>query len=605
MRIKRRFSIIPSPPPTSPPTFPPSLTSIASSCILSFTQSNPPIHYPSSKGPDQELYLAEEAVGLAKALSWTVAKGPFWNEDYNKDIRKSQGRDPNDKETEQDYDQVNGPLSEKDRIKFAKRHGWKMSDQTKIKDGQYVYTPFFSGVHQENGIIFDLSSESSDDLANEWRNKIIRKSIAKSSLVKVKKIHASNFFTKGKVIMLGEFIAENKINAVFINSNLTPLQSRNLERNWQKIVNGDTVTFKHDEERDLSDMDSDVATGSESDSETARQLQQRNIKIFDRFTIILQIFAQRAKTGLAKMQIELTFLNFAKTKLVRSGTAFQSLTAIFSGDLMSAEEIRMEVVSARQRRSRGKLSGSGETVLEMQKRLINEKVGKIKGQIEQEVKQRKYLIEKNKNIISTVPKIALIGYTNAGKSALLNCILDQQVVESKDLLFQTLSTTSKKIRLVTGQKAIMLDTIGFITDLPHEMVSSFMTTLEEVAHADLVLHIRDVSHPFSEVQKQAVLDVLKKLNFNQDFYTKRMIEVWNKIDLITQPINYDQLQHSDYPIVPISALMKTNINHLLTVIEDKTNYLLGKKAYTLSHSLQDHGDRIRWLYEYPPYHPLS
>jgi GTP-binding protein HflX len=102
----------------------------------------------------------------------------------------------------------------------------------------------------------------------------------------------------------------------------------------------------------------------------------------------------------------------------------------------------------------------------------------------------------------------LIGYTNAGKSALLNCILDNNVVESKDLLFQTLSTTSKKIRLKSGQKAIMLDTIGFITDLPHELVDSFKSTLEEVASADLVLHIRDISHPFSDHQKKVVLQVL-------------------------------------------------------------------------------------------------
>lgn len=97
----------------------------------------------------------------------------------------------------------------------------------------------------------------------------------------------------------------------------------------------------------------------------------------------------------------------------------------------------------------------------------------------------------------------------------------------------------------------MLDTIGFITDLPHELIDSFKSTLEEVASADLVLHIRDISHPFSDHQKKVVLQVLKELGFTQDFYTRKMIEIWNKIDLLKQPLNFDQLSKEEYPVVPI------------------------------------------------------
>ena len=115
-------------------------------------------------------------------------------------------------------------------------------------------------------------------------------------------------------------------------------------------------------------------------------------------------------------------------------------------------------------------------------------------------------------------------------------------MESRDLLFQTLTTTSKRIKLVSGQKAILLDTIGFISDLPHDLIESFKSTLEEVSQADLVLHIRDISNPCSSLQKETVLRVLKDLKFDQSFYNKRMIEVWNKIDLLTTPIDYHEIE---------------------------------------------------------------
>lgn len=167
----------------------------------------------------------------------------------------------------------------------------------------------------------------------------------------------------------------------------------------------------------------------------------------------------------------------------------------------------------------------------------------------------------------------------------MNCILQKDVVESNDMLFQTLQTTTRKINLVSGQKAILLDTIGFISDLPHDLIESFKSTLDEVSQADLVLHIRDISHPCTNQQKQTVLDVLRDLGYSQDFYSNRMIEVWNKIDLLKEPIDYDKMLQIDYPVVPISALMKINTKQLIKVIEDKCNALLGKQMYHFKHSL--------------------
>ncbi|CAD8206634.1 unnamed protein product [Paramecium octaurelia] len=505
-----------------------------------------PVFYP-NKGPELELYLAEEAIGLSKSLNWTLEQGPFWKQEYTQDIRRSQGKIDEDQEDQGDQSQ----------------------QQNKPQD-------------------FHINE---DDLGHEWRNKIIRNSIAKSSLVKVPRIHSITFFTKGKLAMLGQHIQSKRINAVFINHELTSLQTRNLEKLWTQYSKGEITSAIKDDINDNNESTENIPDEIDSDSE----FEGLSVKVFDRFTMILQIFAKRSTQGVSRLQIELSFLKFAKTKLVRSGSAFVSLSSIFKGDLMMAKEVYVEVVSAKQRRALGKMSGSGESELQLQRRLIDDRIAKVKKLIEEECLQRSKI--KRKKLIHTVPRIALIGYTNAGKSQLLNCILQKDVVQSKDLLFQTLDTTSKSIRLASGQKAIMLDTIGFITDLPHDLVESFKSTLEEVEDADIVLHIRDISHPCTEQQKQVVLDVLKELGFNQDFYNKKMIEVWNKIDLMNYPIDHEFIESQDYPIVPISALMNMNIKKLLQVMEEKSNQILNKKLYRIRYNIDQHFERLKWLYE--------
>ncbi|KAM3139530.1 hypothetical protein pb186bvf_008366 [Paramecium bursaria] len=536
-----------------------------------------PIFHP-NKGPEMELYLAEEAVGLVKALFWTINKGPFWQEEYTKAIRKSQGRpeeSDDDKKEQQILKQIEKETQQGRRGQNTpqlktemKDEGWTPLSETKVKDGEYIHIPYFSGIYQSGDLLLDLSSESDDTIAHEWRNKIIRESIAKSSLIKVKRIHSCNIFIKRKSLNFGRIHQRKQ-------DKCSPLKQETWRKCGPNTLKDRFLTFivnKNDP------ANSDIDTDAESEVEEPDSL----IDILS----FLQIFAKRSTQGVARLQIELSFLNFAKTKLVRSGT----------GDLMTAKEINLEVVSAKQRRAIGKTMGSGESVLEIQRRLINEKISKVKKQLDIEL-QQKVKLKRKTNVINNIPTIALIGYTNAGKSAILNCILQKDTVESRDLLFQTLSTTAKKIKLTSGQKAIMLDTIGFITDLPHDLVSSFKSTLEEVSNADLVLHIRDISHPCADQQKAVVLDVLKNLGFGQEFYTKRMIEVWNKIDLIKKQFNYDELLNSDYPIVPVSAKFGTNVKNLLQAIEDKSNALMNKKYYKFNYLLQDHPEILRWLYD--------
>lgn len=152
-----------------------------------------------------------------------------------------------------------------------------------------------------------------------------------------------------------------------------------------------------------------------------------------------------------------------------------------------------------------------------------------------------------------------------------------------------------RIRLKSGLKGLLLDTIGFISHLPHDLVESFKSTLEEVAHADLVLHVRDISHPNTDDQKNTVIKVLKELQFPESFYTTRMIEVWNKIDLLEKPLNYDEIKQSEMSIVPVSAVHGTNIEKLLDVISEKTNEVMGKRRITLVYPSTEHQERFGWL----------
>lgn len=222
---------------------------------------------------------------------------------------------------------------------------------------------------------------------------------------------------------IGEYIKNNKIDAVFINTELTPAQTKNLEIAWTNIFHDRT-----DEKRNkyLSDEENNEEKEEKDEEESPNIVKKdkKTIRVFDRFTIILQIFARRAKTRISKMQIELCFLHFLKTKLVREGgSTFSSFFNIFSGDLMTARfififfhfenyfrEIKLEVVSAKQRRAPGKMSGSGETQLEIERRIIVEKESKIKKELANESNNLKFLREKRKNNNEMIPKIALVNF---------------------------------------------------------------------------------------------------------------------------------------------------------------------------------------------------
>ena len=238
-------------------------------------------------------------------------------------------------------------------------------------------------------------------------------------------------------------------------------------------------------------------------------VQQRNLekawgaKVLDRTGLILEIFGRRARTREGALQVEHAHLTYQKGRLVRSWTHLE-----------------------RQRGGFGFLGGPGETQIESDRRMIEERIAKIERELEGVKKTRKLHRDSRKRV--PYPIVALVGYTNAGKSTLFNRLTRAAVLEA-DMLFATLDPTLRSIALPHGAKAILSDTVGFISDLPTMLVAAFRATLEEVIEADVILHVRDATHEDTAAQAHDVEDVLRALDIDPDDHA-RLIEVWNKID---------------------------------------------------------------------------
>ena len=346
-------------------------------------------------------------------------------------------------------------------------------------------------------------------------------------IISLRDVKAGTFFGQGVISKLKDIIETQKLDLLIIDTSLSPIQQRNLEKQLQ-------------------------------------------IKVIDRTALILEIFGERAKTREGVLQVELAHLTYQRSRLVRSWTHLE-----------------------RQRGGAGFLGGPGETQIELDRRIIDDKIIKIKKELEKVKKTRE--LQRSARSKVPYPIVALVGYTNAGKSTLFNSLTNAGVL-AENMLFATLDTSMKKIRLSSGAEVILSDTVGFISDLPHELIMAFRATLEEVLAADIVVHVIDASGEERKNQIKDVIDVLHNLGLEKIEYQNNYIEAYNKKDLLSeseQEILSSLANREKDKIVSISAVQGEGIKDLLELIDKK----IGSKNIITEINIQaSDGKLLSWIY---------
>ncbi|WEF23008.1 GTPase HflX [Paracoccus sp. S3-43] len=361
--------------------------------------------------------------------------------------------------------------------------------------------------------------------------------IVGDEVVRLRKPDPGRLFGKGKLAEIGGRLDAAEVDLVLIDGPVSPVQQRNLEKDW-------------------------------------------GVKLLDRTGLILEIFADRARTREGVLQVELAALSYQRTRLVRAWTHLE-----------------------RQRGGLGFVGGPGETQIEADRRAIDEQMTRLRRQLERVVKTR--TLHRAARAKVPYPIVALVGYTNAGKSTLFNRLTGAEVL-AKDMLFATLDPTMRGVRLPgakgvsgggQGRRIILSDTVGFISDLPTELVAAFRATLEEVLEADLILHVRDISHPETEEQAADVAEILESLGVDDDV---ALIEVWNKIDALS-PDTRDALRRTDartQGIQAVSALTGEGLDELTAAIDAHLSEALDEPKETGAVTLPfSDGRRRAWLHE--------
>ncbi len=351
--------------------------------------------------------------------------------------------------------------------------------------------------------------------------------VVEAAVVRVSRWRPATLIGSGAVEAYAATIRDKEIAVAVIDGTVTPVQQRNLERQWK-------------------------------------------CKVIDRTGLILEIFGARARTREGQLQVELAALSYQRSRLVRSWTHLE-----------------------RQRGGFGFLGGPGESQLEIDRRLIGERIARLKRELEGVKRTRALHRGARKRV--PYPVVALVGYTNAGKSTLFNRLTRAAVV-AEDKLFATLDPTMRRLPLPSGRQAILSDTVGFVSDLPTHLVAAFRATLEEVTEADLVVHVRDVHHPDSEAQRSDVHAVLGDLGLGETV-EHGLVEALNKIDLLDPERRAFLRNHAqrNRDVVPISAATGEGCDRLLDLLDRRVD---GNRTLIHLDVPVSDGAALAWLYRH-------
>jgi len=367
-----------------------------------------------------------------------------------------------------------------------------------------------------------------DDIVEEAEGlaRAIDLDVINTRIIKFSKIQTGSFFGKGTRLEIGKHLNKFEPSIVIVNASLSPIQQRNLEKEW-------------------------------------------NIKIIDRTGLILEIFGARAQTKEGRLQVDLAALEYQRSRLVRSWTHLE-----------------------RQRGGSGFMGGPGERQIEIDRRLIAERITRIKKELQDVKRTRKLGSESRARI--PLPIVSLVGYTNAGKSTLFNKMTKANVF-AEDLPFATLDPTMRKIGLPNNQKAILADTVGFISDLPTHLVAAFRATLEQITQADVILHVIDVSRDDYMAQKNDVIEILQNLGVEYET-DERIIEVYNKVDQLDQELLYEfrrLCKTSHKPSLMISAAKGQGVEEL----QENISQITARNSQLVTYKIRiEDGKSLSWLY---------
>jgi len=496
----------------------------------------------------QALYDAEEALGMARSVKWDILPGPV-----------------------------------------EPRGGWNRSE---MQQADYLRDLAASQRGDESPDWFVDKGQDSDDEYDlddpAWNSSKIRNQWAESSTIRVPVVDPAMFFPEGRMQILAVTVSKLPPHYVFVNSTLTPTQTKNLER----VFNQSLAAYRSDEMRDkMRDMfktkEAVVPFLTNRKSFVFRDYPPKYIEVYDRHRLVMEIFATRARTSQARAQVAIAQMQYWRTRLSPANAPkmkevldiLHIQTGPFNFNLASNPDLTCP-------------SFQGSIAIEMDKQKVR---------LDQKIKRLKETLatvhrthEKHRDGRSDVTTIALVGYTNAGKTAIMNQLTGADL-KVRNLLFQTLEATHRRVKLPSGNYAVLVDSVGFVQDLPHMLFDAFKATMEELTFADVLLHVRDVSHPQTELHREVVERTLQQVGMSQPEIDTKVIEVWNKIDLLSEDQAEAMFANLPANAVPLCAKDGTGLDMLLGIMDQIVGQAQSDTAVTFPISKAK--DRLAFLHQ--------